>query len=217
MTKIIYRRSLFENAETSLGEELFQLTKNEIARIDDYLYESKEQFFPDWSEVFRAFEALGPFKQVKVILLGQDPYPNSSATGLAFEVRKGCAVNGSVKMLLKEVSRTYDTSASVHDLSSWAKQGVLLINASLTVRKDCANSHANLWKEFMRIVMEYYSHNSKILWLAMGIKAEKIISKIEGSVKLVAPHPSPNNTTKPFANCGIFEKANKILDSPIKW
>lgn len=182
--------------------------------------------YPDMYDIFNALR-LTPYKDVKVLILGQDPYhePNQ-AHGLAFSVKKGVDIPPSLKNIYKELST--DLGLTIPDsgeLTKWARQGVLLLNTSLTVRRGQANSHRGKgWEIFTDRVIELLSAREKpIVFMLWGANAKSKIPLIDASKHLIlsAPHPSPLSAYGGFFGCKHFSKCNyfleKIGETPIDW
>jgi uracil-DNA glycosylase len=182
--------------------------------------------FPPPNELFSAFE-FTPFDKVKVVILGQDPYHGlGQAHGLCFSVRHGVRIPPSLSNIYKEIKE--DIGIPIHtsgDLSKWAKQGVLLLNATLTVRENQAGSHQNKgWESFTDAAIKRLSEERKnlvfLLWGKFAQNKEKLISKSGGHLILKAAHPS-FFSVKNFYGCRHFSKTNEFLKSkgiePIDW
>lgn len=183
--------------------------------------------YPKGANIFKAFD-LTPFNQVKVVIIGQDPYhePNQ-AHGLCFSVLDGMKHPKSLENIFKEMSTDlgypYPKSGN---LTSWAEQGVLLLNATLTVRKGDANSHQNIgWQKFTDAVIEKLSEEKEgIIFLLWGGFAKKKGLKIDSNKHYILScgHPSPLSANKGhwFGN-KHFSKTNELLlkmgKSPINW
>jgi len=183
--------------------------------------------YPPQADVFNAFK-LTELNQVKVVILGQDPYhgPNQ-AHGLSFSVQPGVAVPPSLMNMYKElVTDIPGFERPNHGfLQSWAEQGVLLLNTVLTVENGQAHSHANLgWETFTdRVIAALNEHCQGVVFLLWGAHAQKkgrIIDK-QRHVILAAPHPSPLSAHRGFLGCKHFSQANAHLVaqglSPIDW
>ncbi len=183
--------------------------------------------YPAPKNIFRAFD-LCPFGKVKVVILGQDPYHGArQANGLSFAVDANEVVPPSLKNIFKEIGSDFGKPL-VHtdgDLSRWAKQGVLLLNATLTVRAGAAGSHQEKgWEQFtdaiIRALSEERGHLVFMLW---GNYAKAKGAHIDRSKHLVleAPHPSPFSAASGFFGCKHFSKANEYLiangETPIDW
>lgn len=169
--------------------------------------------YPPPKEVFRAFE-LCPFNKVKVVILGQDPYhgPNQ-ANGLSFAVRKDIALPPSLKNIFKEIADDLKiTPENNGDLSRWAKQGVLLLNATLTVQKSRPGSHQNKgWEEFTDAAIKKLSDEKiGLVFMLWGNYAKNKGALIDRKKHLVleSAHPSPFSAHSGFFGSKHFSKAN---------
>ncbi|WP_434321243.1 uracil-DNA glycosylase [Haemophilus influenzae] len=183
--------------------------------------------YPPQEEVFNAFKYTA-FEDVKVVILGQDPYHGANqAHGLAFSVKPEVAIPPSLLNMYKEL--TQDISGfqmpSNGYLVKWAEQGVLLLNTVLTVERGMAHSHANLgWERFTdKVIAVLNEHREKLVFLLWGSHAQKkgqIIDRTRHLV-LTAPHPSPLSAHRGFFGCRHFSKTNSYLESngmkPIDW
>jgi len=182
--------------------------------------------YPANSEIFNAL-ALTPFNLAKVIIIGQDPYhgPNQ-AHGLCFSVRQGVPPPPSLINIFKELSDDLGVKVPAHGcLTPWATQGVLLLNAVLTVENGNPQSHAGLgWERFTdRIIKELNDRKTGLVFLLWGSHAQKKCEQIDPNrhVILKAPHPSPLSAHRGFFGCKHFSKTNQILReqgiTPIEW
>lgn len=187
----------------------------------------KSTIFPAGKDIFNAFN-LTPFNQVKVVIIGQDPYHGSNqAHGLCFSVLDGVKHPPSLENIFKEIKNdlSFDYPKS-GNLTNWAKQGVLLLNATLTVRQGEANSHQNIgWQKFTDAVIEKLSsENEGIVFLLWGGFAKKKGQKIDATKHhvLTCGHPSPLSANKGhwYGN-KHFSKTNELLqkmgEKPIDW
>lgn len=173
--------------------------------------------FPPQKEVFSAF-ALTEFKDVKVVILGQDPYhgPNQ-AHGLAFSVKPPVAPPPSLVNMYKELAQDVEGFQIPNHgyLVDWAKQGVLLLNTVLTVRQGQAHSHANFgWEIFTdKVIAQLNQHRENLVFLLWGSHAQKKGQFIDRSrhCVLTAPHPSPLSAHRGFLGCRHFSKTNAYL------
>jgi len=191
--------------------------------------------YPAPKNIFRAFD-LCPFEKVKVVILGQDPYHGErQANGLAFAVNEGTVLPPSLQNIYKEIESDCGCQMStkhgkrlVHrdgDLSRWAKQGVLLLNATLTVRAHSAGSHQEKgWEQFTDAVIRALSEErAGLVFMLWGNYAKAKGAHIDRSKHLVleAPHPSPFSAASGFFGCEHFSKANDYLvshgETPIDW
>lgn len=188
--------------------------------------ELKKIIYPAGSLIFNALN-LTPFNKVRVVILGQDPYhgPNQ-AHGLCFSVLKGVPPPPSLVNIYKELIADIGISKPPHgELTSWAQQGVLLLNATLTVEDGKAGSHQNRgWEHFTDRVIHLINDNREnIVFLLWGSFAQKKASFIDRKKHLVleAPHPSPLSAHRGFLGCKHFSKTNEYLKSkgyePIQW
>ena len=180
--------------------------------------------FPHPKNVFRAF-SVEP-QDVRVVILGQDPYHTPGvADGLAFSTPAGNRVPPSLQNIFKEIEVEYGTRNKNPDLTRWALQGVLLLNASLSVRAGAANSHAEYgWHQFtdavIRTISETQSHVVFMLWGSFARKKAALIDATKHLV-LESAHPSPLSAHNGFFGNGHFKKTNEYLvahgRTPIDW
>ena len=188
--------------------------------------EQGKLIYPKGSNIFNAFNKT-PLEKVKVVILGQDPYhgPNQ-AHGLSFSVQKGIQFPPSLQNIFKELQRDTGTPYPSHgDLSSWAQQGVFLLNASLTVRAAEPMSHSQIgWAIFTDAVIRTISKDCpKVVFMLWGKFAQEKQTLIDSSKHLVlkAPHPSPLSAHQGFVGCGHFSACNHFLAKngidPINW
>mgnify|MGYP001791387497 FL=1 len=175
-----------------------------------------QTIYPPGKEIFRAFD-LTPFNEVKVVILGQDPYHGpKQANGLAFSVRDGITKPPSLINIFKEIKNEYDKPIpNSGNLERWAQQGVLLLNATLTVRARQAGSHQKKgWEEFTDAVIQKISDEREntvfLLWGAYARKKGAIIDEGKHHV-LKSPHPSPFAADRGFFGNDHFKKANEYL------
>lgn len=172
--------------------------------------------YPPPKLVFNAFE-LCPFEKVKVVILGQDPYHGpGQAHGLSFSVPDGVQTPPSLQNIYKEIKSDLGKDIPKSgNLERWAKQGVLLLNASLTVLPSQPNSHQTLgWEKFTDAVIEAVSTNKEhvvfMLWGSFARSKAKLIDKNKHLI-LEAPHPSPLSAHRGFFGCQHFSQANTYL------
>lgn len=182
--------------------------------------------YPPGRLIFNAFDKC-PFENVKVVILGQDPYHGpGQAHGLCFSVQDGVAFPPSLINIFKEIHNTPGTSLSDSgDLERWAEQGVLLLNTTLTVRAGQAGSHQNKgWElftdEVVRLVAKEKNNIVFILWGSYAQKKGETIDRTKHLV-LESPHPSPLSASRGFFGNKHFSKANKYLEEhgmdPVEW
>lgn len=182
--------------------------------------------FPPKEKIFNAFE-LTPLENLKVVILGQDPYHGiGQAQGLAFSTPSHMKNPPSMQNILKEIIDDYGLSlCSNGDLTQWAKQGVLLLNTILTVEESKPKSHHKLgWEIFTDNIIRYISENFEdvifLLWGSPAIAKAKLIDRSKHHI-LTAPHPSPLSAYRGFLGCKHFTQTNTILErlgkKPISW
>lgn len=185
-----------------------------------------QTIYPKGNEIFNAFE-LCPFNEVKVVILGQDPYHGpGQAHGLCFSVRDGIDFPPSLRNIFKEINQdTGNPIPATGNLTRWAKQGVLLLNATLTVRAHLAGSHQKKgWETFTDETIRLISENKEnVVFLLWGNYAQQKISLIDQSKHLVqqSVHPSPLSASRGFFGNHHFSRANEYLiahgKEPIVW
>ncbi len=188
-------------------------------------YRTRE-VFPPSTDIFNAF-AFTPLEQVKVVILGQDPYHDvGQANGLCFSVHKGVKVPPSLVNIYKELHSDLGCTIPSHgDLTKWAKQGVLLLNSVLTVRAHAANSHRDIgWQEFTDAAIRVLTEQDRpIVFILWGAQARKKKSMIHNPKHLVieSAHPSPLSAYNGFFGSRPFSRCNAYLQScqiePIDW
>lgn len=217
------------NIEESWKEILIEeFQKSYFTELKNFLVEEKSRYaiYPKGSEIFAAFN-LTPFQNVRVVILGQDPYHGpGQAHGLSFSVPHGVPAPPSLVNIFKEINSSMGFPIPRSgNLESWAKQGVLLINATLTVRANQAGSHQKKgWETFTdSVIVKLSEQRENIVFLLWGAYAQAksvLIDTSKHSV-LMAPHPSPLSAHRGFLGCGHFSKTNDILVSkglkPINW
>ncbi|MEI6396761.1 MAG: uracil-DNA glycosylase [Candidatus Taylorbacteria bacterium] len=203
--------------KTALAGEFM---KPYFVELTEFVKEEYKQttVYPPPEDIFRAFD-LCPFDNVKVVILGQDPYHGvNQANGLCFAVHEGMKLPPSLQNIFKEIKADLGINpiaVADGDLSRWAKQGVLLLNATLTVRAGQPGSHqGNGWEEFTdTVVRELSEKKEHIVFILWGNYAKNKGAAIDRSKHLVleAAHPSPFSAYNGFFGCKHFSKANKYL------
>lgn len=200
-----------------------------MTKLRDFLREEARQkkvIYPKGSEIFQAF-GLTPFAQVKVVILGQDPYHGpGQAHGLCFSVQAGQPVPPSLQNIYKELQADLGVPISKKgDLRLWAQQGVLLLNSVLTVERGLAASHRGRgWELFTDRVISLLGQRPEpivfLLWGAFAQSKAALIQQPPHAI-LSAPHPSPLSAHRGFLGCRHFSQTNKILQkwgqAPIDW
>ena len=197
---------------------LDEFNKLYFAKLKDFLVEEKAKYrvYPPGPLIFNAFN-ITPFNAVKVVIIGQDPYHGpGQAHGLCFSVPAGIKLPPSLVNIFKEIGNDLGLPYPNHgNLEYWAMQGVLLLNATLTVRANQAGSHQGKgWEEFTNSVIHKISEQKeKVVFLLWGKYAQNKASLIDKSKHqiLEAPHPSPLSAYAGFFGCRHFSKANHLL------
>lgn len=198
-------------------------------QIVELLKEEKragKTIYPAGPQIFSAFD-ITPFDKVKVVILGQDPYHNpNQAHGLAFSVQKGVQPPPSLVNIYKEINQDLGGCIPAHgNLEKWAQQGVLLLNAALTVIAHTPMSHSKIgWHEFtndvIKVVSDKKDHVVFLLWGAFAKSKQELIDTRKHLI-LTAAHPSPLSAHNGFFGCRHFSKANQWLVEhgiePIDW
>ena len=187
---------------------------------------STQTVYPNMEDIFNALK-LTSFKDTKVVIIGQDPYHGfGQAHGLCFSVKKGVVPPPSLKNIYKELKNDIGFEIPNHgELTSWAKQGVLLLNNVLTVREGLPNSHKGKgWEIFTdRVIGELNKKETPVVFLLWGANAQKKAEIITNPkhYKLMTVHPSPLSASRGFFGCRHFSKTNEILQknriNPINW
>ena len=185
-----------------------------------------QNIHPDMNDIFNALKYTS-FEDTRVVIIGQDPYHGENqAHGLCFSVKQGVMPPPSLKNIFKELNTDISKPIPTHgELTDWAKQGVLLLNAVLTVRDGMANSHKGMgWEIFTdRVISELNKKTTPVVFLLWGAYAQKKAEIITNPIhkKLLSVHPSPLSASRGFMGCRHFSKTNKILQdnniSPINW
>lgn len=179
--------------------------------------------YPPADQVFNAFK-LTPLHKVKVVIIGQDPYHGpGQAHGLCFSVPKGVKKPPSLRNIFKALKHDFpDYEEPDHgNLEHWAEQGVLLLNAVLTVEQGKAHAHAGWgWERFTDKVIEQIDrHCEGVVFLLWGSYAQKKADFVDANRHhvLKTVHPSPLSAHRGFLTCGHFAETNRLLDEPIRW
>ena len=181
--------------------------------------------YPERDNIFRAFN-LTPFDKVKVVIIGQDPYHGEGeANGLAFSLNDDVRITPSLRNIFKELESDLKIKRENKDLSGWAKQGVLLLNAILTVEKDRPLSHKDLgWEKITDYIIKYISDNKeKVVFILWGnyAKEKKKLIDLNKHFIIESNHPSPLSASRGFFGSKPFSKTNDYLiknnQSVIDW
>ena len=198
--------------------------KDYLKNILSFLDKEKDNYFPLKENIFKAFE-LTSFDDVKVVIIGQDPYhEENQAHGLAFSVENNKAPK-SLQNIFKELKDDLGIDRTNANLTDLAIQGILLLNATLTVRKHEANSHANIgWQVFTdKIIQELNKKDNEIIYILLGNFAisKKELIDVDKHYIIETSHPSFFSANKGFFGSKIFSRTNEELirsgQKPIKW
>jgi uracil-DNA glycosylase len=197
-----------------------EFEKPYMKSLKSFLQQEKQNGFtvyPKGADIFNAFNHT-PFEKVKVVILGQDPYHGiGQAHGLSFSVQKGIVPPPSLKNIYKELADEFpDFNAPNHgELTSWADQGVLLLNATLTVRAQTAGSHQNKgWEQFTdKVIAELSEKRTGLIFILWGNYAKQKEALIDQSKHFIikSAHPSPFSAYNGFFGSKPFSKTNEIL------
>ena len=216
MVGILHERSDLWSQIPSFWQQL--LVKQEVDSVSQAI---GDRYQPELKKIFRAIEK--PVNEIKVLILGQDPYPNSDyATGLAFSVPKNCQqLPASLKNIYQELESDLNIKRESGDLSDWADQGVMLLNRSLTIGSNGTESHRSKgWNEITQRIVKCVADSGAIgiLW---GNDAQQMSSLFNPAKLITSPHPSPLSAYRGFFGSKPFSKVNQILidqaDVPINW
>ena len=199
--------------KTALSDEF---SKDYFLRLQDFVSVERRDHavFPAAENVYRAFE-LTPINDLKVVILGQDPYhDNEQAHGLSFSVRRGVKLPPSLRNIFKELQSDLGISPASHGcLELWAMQGVLLLNTVLTVRAHEANSHRGKgWEEFTSRVIQVVNQQPRIAFVLWGKPAQEFAAAIDNRHLVIeSPHPSPLSAHRGFFGSRPFSRINSFL------
>lgn len=216
-----------------IGNDWDEILKEEIKKeyflkIKEFLKHeySEKTVYPPNKEIFTAFK-LTPYKDVKIVILGQDPYHGEGqAHGLAFSVKKGVRLPPSLRNIYKEIVNEKEGEVfNSGCLESWAKQGIFLLNASLTVRAGEANSHNKIgWTIFTdEVIKKINEKNEQVIFILWGNNAKDKKKYITNPKHIILEgvHPSPLSASRGFFGCGHFKTVNNLLkekgNKPITW
>ncbi len=208
---------MFHNSWDEVLQE--EMQKSYFKYIKDFVKEERlnKTIFPPAKDLFNAFK-LTDFKDIKVVILGQDPYHGENeAMGLSFSVRRGVRTPPSLRNIFKELKDDLGVERTDTDLSDWAKQGVFLLNTVLTVEKDKANSHKDIgWEIFTDYVIKQINDKLNnvvfILWGRQARDKKRIITNPTHYI-IESAHPSPLSAYNGFFGSKPFSRANAFLES----
>lgn len=212
--------------KTALRDQFEQPYMQQLREFLRQEHAAGKEIYPPGPLIFNALNST-PLDKVKVVILGQDPYHGpGQAHGLSFSVQPGIAAPPSLVNIFKELQRDLNIPIARHGcLQSWADQGVLLLNTTLTVERANAASHANKgWQLFTdRIIQVVSEQRSDVVFLLWGSHAQSKQKLIDGTKHLIlkSVHPSPLSAYRGFLGCGHFSQANRFLEqrglTPIQW
>lgn len=201
----------------ALGSFLKSDAHKQLKNFLDSRYAAGINIYPKKQNIFKAFR-LTPFSSVRVVILGQDPYPADYASGLAFGVRSNIPRPPSLRNIFKELENNFNrhVTKTQNTLEGWAEQGVLLLNTCLTVEEARPGSHVNKgWEKFTDHVIEQISEHKKgvifVLWGNHAQSKEKLIKNRYDQAILTAAHPSPLSANSGFFGCNHFSEINSLL------
>lgn len=202
-----------------------EFKKDYFVNIEKQLEKTNKIIYPKKENIFRALK-LTDYNDVKVVILGQDPYHGENeANGLCFSVNKDVKIPPSLRNIFKELKEDLNIERINTDLSDWAMQGILLLNTILTVEKDKPFSHKNLgWNYFTDNIINKINQKKEsvifVLWGNAAREKKKLITN-KNHIIIESAHPSPLSYTRGFKNSKPFSKINKILKEQnkkeIKW
>jgi uracil-DNA glycosylase len=202
-------------------QRLLTPTEQLLTDIENQLFLTRE-ITPELPLTMRAFEQ--PLDSVKVLLIGQDPYPTQGvACGLAFAVSPGQKHPQSLKNLMKELATDIPEASNLGELSAWSNQGVMLLNSALTTQIGNPGAHAKLWSGFTASVIKALDQEllGKLVCLSLGEHAKKLAKDIELGSVIQATHPSPLSASRGFFGSRIYSRVNSALGergvAPIDW
>jgi uracil-DNA glycosylase len=211
-----WKRALKNELEMPYFKDLHKFIINEYETFRCY---------PELNDIFNAFNKC-PISQVKVVIIGQDPYINpNQADGLCFSVNENVSIPPSLKNIFKELHSDLNIKNNVGKLTKWSEQGVLLLNDTLTVQAGKSNSHYGKgWSRFTSAAMKALGDGKKdLVYMLWGSFAQKKAKSVDASRNFIlkSVHPSPLSAYRGFFGCRHFSKANEYLISkgkkPIDW
>jgi uracil-DNA glycosylase len=199
-------------------DEIYYLLREEIQK--------GKQIYPTFENIFRPFYET-PLESVRVVIMGQEPYHNpDQANGLAFSVNRGTKIPPTLMNIYYELEdEIHDFSIPDHgDLTNWTKQGVLLLNCSLTVERERKITHEVVWEGLIKRIVKECSNKGGVIFVLWGKEAFKFDIYIDTSINTIlkSSHPSPYSADKgsnkeKFFGCGHFKMINELLNTPINW
>lgn len=218
------------NFKDLIPDEYYNLLDQKIIKeteikFNNELIKTNLNIFPKSDNIFRIFKEC-KLNQIRVVILGQDVYHSNEnqANGIAFSVNDGIPLPPSLKNIYKELLNCYPNTKVNGNLTNWVKQGVFLLNCSLTVVQARPGSHMSIWSHFTDHIIKLISEKREkiifCLWGKFGESKEFLINKNRGHIILKCSHPSPLSaykTNTPFIGSKIFKQINEHLDEKILW
>ena len=212
---------MFFEAMDQSWQHLLEPSRGLLDRIEQAL-SKLQNLTPNHNEIMRAFEL--PVAKVRVLLLGQDPYPTQGmACGLAFANAPGTKTPQSLKNLVKELQSDLPGVSATADLAKWTNQGVMLLNSALTTVVGTSGAHQKIWREFTEVAITALdqARAGKLVCLSLGLEAKKLADLVEFGKVVYAPHPSPLSAHRGFFGSRIYSRVNQALSDqgqePIDW
>lgn len=199
-------------------KNFFKSNEQELDNIEHQLEDV--EFLPPKSCIFSAFYNTS-FKNIKIVILGQDPYYTPGyADGLSFSCRSG-KIPDSLQNIFKVLQKTVKDwkKPSSGNLTAWAKRGIFLINASLTVVQNKPKSHLHIWENFTLSLLEFLNQKEGLVYMLWGNVPQKYERYIDSKKNLIlkTSHPSPQSASLGFLSCDHFNQANAYLKNPVDW
>lgn len=221
--------SNIEEMQSLLSSEWLNAIGDEFSKSywDNIIHvlNSDSHYLPEKKYIFNALNKCPP-ENVKVVIIGQDPYIHSNEPhGFSFSVKPGVKIPPSLRTIFEELCDEYNIESLPKNgcLIQWVSEGVLLLNSVLTVHEGKSDSHKGIgWENFTSAIIKYLDTHNVVVFMAWGAKAQKVCSdNVKINTVLTAGHPSPLNRSKPFRGCGCFREANSILTKnkilPVRW
>lgn len=212
---------MFFEAMDQSWQRLLEPRRDLLDRIEQELAKL-QNLTPNPNQVMRAYDL--PIAKVRVLLLGQDPYPTQGmACGLAFANAPGTKTPQSLKNLMKELESDLPGVSATADLAKWSDQGVMLLNSALTTVVGTSGAHQKIWREFTEVAITALdkARAGKLVCLSLGLEAKKLADLVEFGEVVYAPHPSPLSAHRGFFGSRIYSRVNQALSDqdqePIDW
>ena len=215
--KILTKKYLNREWRLLLKKELISEGSKTLSKFIKLAFSSDVKVYPKQVDIFRALNLCKP-NETKVVIVGQDPYHGfDQANGLAFSVNNGIKIPPSLRNIFTELNSDLNIPISKNgDLEPWSRQGVLLLNTTLTVEESKPGSHQNLgWEEITDSIIKKISEKGNVVFILWGNDAKKYIKYIDKDIHLIlsSSHPSPLSSYRGFFGCKHFSKCNEYLES----